>query len=285
MSDFGMPDIRVPDDMKPEEMPDLLRYWYLGTRGRRHMVLRRFYEVDVELDRDSNANGVSGRDSRGRGDGERVLDVGSAWGYNIMALSAMGKRPIGLDLVVDQFEAGARIAVSNGIDFRAVGADAAALPFPNGTFDSITMVETFEHVFESDRLRALRECCRVLRPGGRLVMSTPNYASVVERFKRLAVRLPWLQRRLPTMCYPADETQRGEYHPYRYHQPAAPGDIARLLVAAGFDVMRTKYFLFVLKNTPDALFPLIRAGEALLERTPGLRRLAATVCLTARKPS
>ena len=63
--------------MKPEEMPDLLRYWYLGSRGRRHMGMRRFQQVDQRLVERAGA---------------RVLDIGSAWGYNVLALTRLGMR-------------------------------------------------------------------------------------------------------------------------------------------------------------------------------------------------
>ncbi|MEE9270073.1 MAG: methyltransferase domain-containing protein [Candidatus Krumholzibacteria bacterium] len=266
MAKFELPDIRVPAGMKAEEMPDLLRHWYLGSRGRRHMVLRRFSEVDRWLVGNPGAS---------------VLDIGSAWGYNVMALEALGMRVVGMDLVVDQFEVGARIAHENGAEFRVVGGDAARLPFGDGQFDGITMVETFEHVFEDDRPAVLRECHRVLKDGGRLVLSTPNYYGIVERFKRVAVRLPWLRRRLPTMCYPADGVDRSTYHPYRYHQPATPEAIRGYLEGAGFSVRSVTCFLFVTKNTPDGLFPLVRSTETLMEQAPILKQLAATVCVVA----
>lgn len=268
MTDFDLPDIKVPEDMAPEEMPDLLRYWYLGSRARRHMALRRFHEVDRELAADNPGP---------------VLDIGSAWGYNVMALASQGIDAVGMDLVVDQFVPGSRIAECNGLEFSVLGADAACLPFADATFQSITMVETFEHVFESDRPAMLSECYRVLRPGGRIVLSTPNYKSLVELAKRIAVRSPWLQRHLPTMCYPAGETDRSQYHPYRYHRPWSDGRIAGALESAGFRVRRRKFFLFVMKNTPDRAYRLSRATERLVENTPVLKQLAATVCLVADK--
>lgn len=269
MARFELPDIRIPEDMPREDMPDLLRYWYLGSRARRHMAVRRFYEVDVEL----------GADASGR-----VLDIGSAWGYNVMALGAWGLEAVGMDLVVDQFPVGREVARANRLEFAVVGGDAAALPFPGGAFRYLTMVETFEHVFESDRARLFAECHRVLAGGGRLVLSTPNYDGLVEAFKRIALRIPWLKNRLPTMCYPADHADREAYHPYRYHQPMPAGAIVALLSDAGFVVRKVKYFLFTTKNTPDPAFPLVSAAERLLERLPGLRRLGATVCVVADKP-
>ena len=267
MTELRLPDIRIPDDLSREDMPDLLRYWYLGTRSRRHMVLRRFHEVDVEIaDNDGS-----------------VLDIGSAWGYNVMALGKLGRDVVGMDLVPDQFPVGRRVADANDQAFKVLGADAVALPFADGTFRNITMVETFEHVFESDRVEVLKECLRVLENGGRIVLSTPNHGSVVERLKRLLVKVPALQRRLPTMCYPADQVDRDAYHPYQYHQPWTPSQIRTGLESAGFRVRTVKFFLFAYKNAPDGLFPLVSLTERILEKLPVIKRLAATVCLVADK--
>jgi ubiquinone/menaquinone biosynthesis C-methylase UbiE len=254
--------------MPQDEMPDLLRYWYLGTRARNHMMLRRFAEVDVEVS---------------RGKGSRVLDIGSAWGYNVLALSRMTDLAVGMDLVVEQFAAGIKIAEANGMSLPVIGADASALPFGSGWFTGITMVETLEHIYEADRPAALRECHRVLATGGRLVLSTPNVGSLVERLKRVAVRYPWIQRRLPTMCYPADDTSRDAYHPYRYHQPWSPDRITAELERVGFKMLKIKMFLFVLKSTSDRAYPIAAWAERVLEKTPLLNRFAATVCVVAEK--
>jgi SAM-dependent methyltransferase len=269
MKTVDLPHIRVPDDMTPGEMPDLLRYWYLGSKARHHLMLRRFLQVDVEV---------------GSSSVDRVLDIGSAWGYNVMVLAKLGKTAIGMDLVVDQFAAGSRIAAANGLGLPVVGADACCLPFGRAEFAGVTMVETFEHIFDEDRGRAVAECFRVLRPGGRIILSTPNHGSFVERLKRMIVRVPWLRRRLPTMCYPVDDVARSDYHPYRYHRPDPAGKIAGLLEGHGFKVLKVKYFLFVLKNTPDWFFPVVALLEGVLERTPGVNRLAATVCIVGEKP-
>jgi 2-polyprenyl-3-methyl-5-hydroxy-6-metoxy-1,4-benzoquinol methylase len=266
MADFILPDIRVPEDLHVSDMPDLLRYWYLGTRARRHMMLRRFAEVDGEL--------------RLR-PGVRILDIGSAWGFNVMAMVSRGYSAVGMDLVNDQFPAGRRIADANHLDFPVITGDAAAIPFGDEQFDCITMVETFEHVFESDRSRVIAECSRVLRPGGRLVLSTPNHRGIVERFKRFAVKHPRIRARMPAMCYPQMGTPRTDYHPYRYHHPMQEQQLHNLLENNGLRVIRIKRFLFTMKNTPDYLFPLFAAGEKVLERLPVIRRGAATVCFVA----
>ncbi len=262
-----LPDIQIPNDIPLDQMPDLLRHWYLGPPARRHMMLRRFDEVDRELPPTGE-----------------VLDIGSAWGFNVMALERMGYSATGMDLVTGQFDSGRRIAAGNDVSFRVLGANAAALPFPDASFDAITMVETFEHIFLEDRPRALAECRRVLRPGGTLVLSTPNYASVVERMKRFVSRHGWIRRKLPTMCYPEEGTDRGDYHPYHYHHPLPDDGIVAMVEGAGLKVATVRHFLFMLKNTSSFFYPLVKVLERVGENIPGIRRLAATVCVVARVP-
>jgi ubiquinone/menaquinone biosynthesis C-methylase UbiE len=262
----NLPHIQIPADLAREDMPDLLRHWYLGPPARRHMMMRRFLEVDRHLDA-----------SRGK----RVLDVGSAWGFNVMALERMGFDAVGVDLVPAQFPVGQRIAAHNEVAFDVAGADASALPFRDATFDFVTMVETFEHIYNDDRPRALAECRRVLNPRGRLVLSTPNHASVVERVKRVAVRHGWIRQRLPSMCLPEEGTARDDYHPYRYHHPLPDREIAALVERAGFRVVSMSHFLFMMKNTPDSLAGAWRPCERILEHTPVLNHFAATVSIVA----
>ncbi|MGD8414064.1 MAG: methyltransferase domain-containing protein [Candidatus Latescibacterota bacterium] len=267
-------ELRMPADLQPDQMPDLLRYWYLGSRARRHMMLRRFVEVD--------SRAVARVDVTAAGS-HSLLDIGSAWGFNVMATGRLGIKTTGIDLVADQFDVGQRIAAENDAPFPVAAADAARLPFGNERFDVITMVETLEHIYLDDRRAALDECYRVLKPGGVVVLSTPNYDGAVERFKRFTGRHPALRKRLPTMCYPEEGTKRDGYHPYSYHHPLPDDRIAGLLNEAGFRVESVSHFLFMLKNTPNWAYPLAAILERIGESLPVVKRLAATSCFVAQK--
>jgi hypothetical protein len=140
-------------------------------------------------------------------------------------------------------------------------------------------------VFEEDRARVVGEVVRVLEPGGRFVLSTPNHGGGVERVKRVVARHAWLRAKLPSMCYPDAGSERAGYHPYRYHRPVPDREIVAMLTRAGLRVERVSHFLFILKSTGDALFGPGARVEAALERVPGVRKLAATVCVVAAKPS
>jgi 2-polyprenyl-3-methyl-5-hydroxy-6-metoxy-1,4-benzoquinol methylase len=260
----------IPAGIPPDRFPDLLRHWFLGSRARSHLSRRRYREVTGML--------------RGTPRG-RALDAGCGWGYNLFLLAREGMEPVGIDIVQNDFAAAKLIAGANGYEALLAGADVSALPFAAASFAAVAAVETFEHIYEPDRASAAREAWRVLKPGGALAISTPNYHSVVETGKRAIVRWSFLKRLFPAMCYPAGSVRREDYHPYRYHRPAPRGEIVRLLGAAGFRVERVRTIIFIWKNVPDFLFPVARLCESILERTPLARNLASTLVVLARKPS
>jgi SAM-dependent methyltransferase len=57
--------------------------------------------------------------------------------------------------------------------------DLAAIHYPADAYDAVAMSQVIEHVHDPREL--LEECRRVLRPGGRLVLSTPNAAGLAHR--------------------------------------------------------------------------------------------------------
>ncbi len=97
-----------------------------------------------------------------------VLDIASGEGYGCHILKQAGaSQVIGVDLSP---EAVAHARSKYGIDARVGNAE--AIPLPDQSVDLVVSFETVEHVPHPDRFVA--EISRVLKPGGRLVMSTPN---------------------------------------------------------------------------------------------------------------
>jgi SAM-dependent methyltransferase len=102
--------------------------------------------------------------------GKRVLDAGCGTGYGLAMLLAEGPESVtGVDLSEEAVaEAGRRL----GDDAELVRADVRDLPFEEDSFDMVVCFEVIEHV---ERQRdALDELKRVLRPGGMLLISSPN---------------------------------------------------------------------------------------------------------------
>jgi SAM-dependent methyltransferase len=99
---------------------------------------------------------------RGRG---RCLDVGCGGGRMIPTLARLGWRVTGLDASADQLRVAEEEA--GGLAEALVLGDAAALPFPAGSFDACLM--TFLHTDVDDPAPVFAEAARVLRPGGCLL--------------------------------------------------------------------------------------------------------------------
>lgn len=73
---------------------------------------------------------------------------------------------------VDIEPAYARSSLNQLTGTRFVCADATSLPFPDASFDAVTMFDVLEHIPRDDE--AALEALRVLRPGGFVVVSSPN---------------------------------------------------------------------------------------------------------------
>lgn len=105
--------------------------------------------------------------------GMKVLDLGCGKGASSVFLAReTGARVTACDLWVPEDELQARLRDAGVDDLaEAVTADARDLPFEDGEFDAIISIDAFEY-FGTD-VHALPALLRVLRPGGRLGMSTP----------------------------------------------------------------------------------------------------------------
>jgi 2-polyprenyl-3-methyl-5-hydroxy-6-metoxy-1,4-benzoquinol methylase len=100
--------------------------------------------------------------------GKRILDIACGEGYGTAALEKVGASSvIGVD-ISDRACAHARDKY--GVDARTGSAE--QIPLVDHSVDLVVSFETIEHV--PDPRRFLGECARVLAPGGRLIVSTPN---------------------------------------------------------------------------------------------------------------
>ena len=100
--------------------------------------------------------------------GMDVLDVACGEGYGSASLLAGGARSVvGVDVSQETVD---HARDKYGVDAR-VG-DAESLPVADKSFDLVVSFETIEHVQHPHVFIA--ECARVLKPGGLLIVSTPN---------------------------------------------------------------------------------------------------------------
>ncbi|MEV7966136.1 methyltransferase domain-containing protein [Sphaerisporangium sp. NPDC088356] len=107
----------------------------------------------------------------GLGQGGRVLDVGCGIGTSTFRLAESTPAEIvGISNNQSQIDEANRRARARGLDHRVSfeNADVLALPYADGSFDVVWVFEALMHM---DRVPTLREIRRVLRPGGRVVVT------------------------------------------------------------------------------------------------------------------
>lgn len=102
-----------------------------------------------------------------------VLDVGCNTGYGTILLADVGRRVVGVDVSARAIQAAREAAPDGRPEFLAI--DGLSLPFADASFDLVTSFQVIEHVREPTPY--LREIARVLRPGGTVVLTTPNAAT------------------------------------------------------------------------------------------------------------
>jgi SAM-dependent methyltransferase len=122
--------------------------------------------------------------------GGRVLDAGCGGGGMPLSLAEEAGSVVGIDPVERFPDAGVRLGRERGVrNLHFAVADGMALPFRDGSFDLVLSHAVIEHV--RDAPRYLRECARVLTPGGHVYLSTAPYLSFAgAHLPRLRIPVP-----------------------------------------------------------------------------------------------
>lgn len=170
-----------------------------------------------------------------------VLDVATGTADFAIAISrkaASGSRIVGIDLSEGMLEVGRGKCV--GLPIELQQADCEALPFSEASFDRVSVafgVRNFEHL-----QLGLEEMCRVLRPGGKMVILELSYPR--NRVLRWGFRL-YAFRVLPLL----GRILSGNSDAYRYlpasimHFPL-PEEFMPMISAAGFTSVQPRTFTF-----------------------------------------
>lgn len=139
--------------------------------------------------------------------GRAVLEVGCGEGYGTALLARSARRIVGIDYDA-LTTAHAAVAYPQA---RFVRANLAALPVRSDSVDVVATLQVIEHVWNHGEF--VRECLRVLQPGGRLLVTTPN-------------RLTFS----PGLDHPVNPFHTVEF---------TAAELAELLTTNGFEIERT----------------------------------------------
>ena len=221
--------------------------------------------------------------------GRDVLDIAAGEGYGAALLAEVARSVVGADVAPAAVEHAAAAYPAGNLRF--VEAAAADLGFAaDQSFDLVTSFETVEHLTPADQGRFLAEARRVLRPGGVLVISTPNRVTAghpdgtanpyhLHEFGR-AEFADYLGRQFPAVRLLAQKVYPVSY---LWADAATPGPVAEYRMALGPDAVfrpadgpkEAEYFVAVcsageLPAVPDSL--LVDVSAVAFTGVPGADR-------------
>ena len=212
--------------------------------------------------------------------GGRVLDAGCGGGGMPLSLAEEADTVVGIDPAERFQDAGVKLARERGItNLHFALADGMYLPFGDGAFDLVLSHAVIEHV--ADAPLYLRECARVLAPGGRMYLSTSPYLSFAgAHLPRLKVPVPlhliagrriafstfrFLARHAPwTLREPANENsfikaaRRGEIKHDDLLELVTVSRLRGQIAGAGFTIVREELHVTgTVRRMPRALGRLL----------------------------
>ena len=152
--------------------------------------------------------------------GAAVLDVGCGAGLLSEALAKEGAEVVAIDLAPELIKVARLHRLESGVeaDYRLQSVESLAAEAP-GSFDAITCMEMLEHV--PDPSAIIGACATLLKPGGRLFLSTLNRTPAA--FALAIVGAEYIARLLP----------KGTHH---YQDFIKPAELAAWLRGAGLQL-------------------------------------------------
>ena len=215
-------------------------------------------------------------------DARTLLDIGSGYGSFVLVAREAGIDAVGIEPAdVEVAFARARLAeLRPGDDAEHAyhGGDARRLPWPDGSFDAVTLWNVLEHIPEAPL--ALAEAARVLAPGGTLLAIAPNYASF-RREAHYGVAWPPLMPKPLGAAY-LRRIGRDPRFWLEDVEPCTMVGVTRALRRAGLELRDRRAEKLA---DPEAVNnPAVRQAATLIERAGLTRPLQAVAAGVSRNP-
>ncbi len=180
-------------------------------------------------------------------DGDIVLDIGSATGDYAIEARRKARELIGSDIDFESIS----IAHHKERELTVVVLDAHSLPFADHSFDGVTILNAFRY-FKNPK-KALLECRRVLKNGGRLLLIDHN-----------------------RLCPDSLVVHKDVVSYY------SPEELTGLVKEAGFEVTSADFALVPHKLVPQRLIFLLHSASERLKKT-SLRYLLPEISVIAKR--
>ena len=190
----------------------------------------------------------------------RVLDVGCGSGWLAHQCTDFGASVFAIDIGIEGVR-GARDRYTD-VRYYQVG-DLYSLPFVDEKFDALVLSEVLEHL--EDIPKALSEAARVLKPGGRIIVSVPHKEKIIRH-----------------LCIHCNKFTPGNAHLHSFDVQVLKG----LCHDAGFSVSSTYYtgnkllevcgFPLLSRRWPYRFWQLLDSFANLLLKRPAFLAICAT---------
>jgi SAM-dependent methyltransferase len=137
-------------------------------------------------------------------------------------------------------------------------------PLPDAAFDIAILTDVLEHIMR-DPMHTLNEVNRITKPGGWLILSTPNCASLRSTFASIRGHHPYIWAQYSSNA-----------HRDRHNREYTAAEVGRLLQFTGYNVSRSSLLQTTLTHHPAQLMSMLR------KRLPAslLQALAQSLAIT-----
>jgi 2-polyprenyl-3-methyl-5-hydroxy-6-metoxy-1,4-benzoquinol methylase len=212
--------------------------------------------------------------------GQTLLDVGCYNGFMAFLGSQLGYRVTAIDAI--SLAERDQMFSNSGIEFlfANLNESGALASFPGDHFAAVIMGEVIEHILNHP-LGLMKEVARVMQPGGLLLLTTPNPATLANAYRTVRgthtlwgtpnfMNLPKIEN--------ARVTDIGDVH-YREYRTS---ELARLLGESGFEIETTRYFGHGASHQQSTLKKLLK-GNPLGQLVMSHRVFGANQYILARR--
>ncbi len=216
--------------------------------------------------------------------GKMILDCGCGSGDYVLKFLAYSPKVYGIEHELKKVE----VFRSRGIRPESVQqGDIEHMNFGDETFDCVLLNEVLEHV--PDDLQALKEISRVLKPGGALIVFSPNrlypFETHAVTLKLASLKIPYFVPFIPYIPL-AIGKRVFTYHARNYF----PWELRKMLSKTGFQIERQTALWQTFENISGQaprvirfLSPFLRKVSWTMEKVPILKLFGVSQAIIARK--
>lgn len=159
--------------------------------------------------------------------GSKILDIGCYPPYILQILEEWGFEVYGIS---------SRHEPIKGRNISVLNIETDPLPFPKASFDLVLLTEIIEHLLVDPEVY-LKKIKQVLKPGGKLLVTTPNVVHLKNRLKILLGK---------NIYYSLEQLQQTKtlgpliYH--RHNREFTEGELRRVFIQSGFKISSAQHF-------------------------------------------